>query len=117
MTVRRARRHGDLVQLSRGLDLTSDGNTERGRLHAALAVSPDAVLSGASVARLHGITIPPEWPAEIAVPPDVRRVRSRPGLRVVVRPVEPVVFRGLPSTTLACAVADIACGPHPEPQL
>jgi very-short-patch-repair endonuclease len=116
VAVRRARRRGELVKLSRGLDLTAVGNTELGRLHAALAVSPDAVLSGASVARLTGIAVPPEWPDEITLSPNVRRVRSRPGLRVVVRPVAPAAVRGMPATTLARAVADIACGPRPEPQ-
>ncbi|MGH3743632.1 MAG: endonuclease domain-containing protein, partial [Mycobacteriales bacterium] len=116
VAVRRARRRGELVRLSRGLDLTSAGDTDLGRLRAALSVSPDAVLSGASVARLADLTVPREWPDEITLSPDVRRVRSRPGLRVVVRPVQPVVLRGLPSTSLARAVADIACGPRPEPQ-
>lgn len=88
-----------------------------GRLRAALAVSPDAVLSGASAARVHGISVPAEWPQEITVPRTARRVRSRPGLRVVVRPVDTVVTVGrMPSTTLARAAADLACGPHPEPQ-
>lgn len=102
--------------MSRGLDLTPVGDTELGRLQAALAVSPDAVLSGPSVARLAGISVPPEWPDEITLSPDVRRVRSRPGLSVVVRPVDPIVLCGMPSTTLARAVADIACGQRPEPQ-
>lgn len=117
VAVRRARRHGDLVRLSRGLDLTATAGMATGRLRAALAVSPDAVLSGASTTRAFGITVPPDWPEEITLAPDVRRVRSRPGLRVVVRPVDAVVtVGGMPSTTLARAAADVACGPRPEPQ-
>lgn len=115
--LRRARRSGELVRLSRGLHLTAEGDTWLGRLRAAAAVSSDAVLSGASTARLSGIAVPDAWPQEITVPPEARRVRSRPGLRVVVRPVAEVVFlAGLRTTTLARAVADIACGEEPEPQ-
>lgn len=116
VAVRRARRRGDLVRLSRGLDLPS-GGAQLGRLWAALAVSPDAVLSGASTARADGISVPPDWVDEVTLSPDARRVRSRPGLRVVVRPVDAVVtVGGMPSTNLERAAADIACGPLPEPQ-
>lgn len=116
-SLRRARRTGQLVRVSRGLHLTAEGDTWLGRLRAAAAVSSDAVLSGPSTARLSGIVVPDAWPQEITVPPDARRVRSRPGLRVVVRPVAEVVsLAGFRSTSLARAVADIACGREPEPQ-
>ena len=110
--IRRAVRASELLPLWHGTHLTRAGALDqRARWQATVALAPGCVLCGASAARLWEIEVPAEWPDEVAVPPSVTQLRSRTGLVVRARtigPEEQTRVRGLPVTTLARLVVDVA---------
>lgn len=117
--LRRWRSRGDLIPVRRGIDVHADDDCRRARLGRAIAVSPLAVLSGASAARAHGLDVPARWRDEITIPRQHSPVRGSKELRVVSRTVAgfTTVLDGMPATDLRRTVADLLCGSDPVPQL
>jgi very-short-patch-repair endonuclease len=117
--LRRMRRRGELSAVRRGIDLPAQSDCRRDRLSRALAVSPRAVLSGASAARAHGLDVPARWRDEITIPRQHSPVRGSKELRVVARSVAGFTtdIDGMPATDLRRTVADLLCGADPVAQL
>ena len=109
---RRCRKGGPWQRLAPGIvGLFSGEPTRRQREIAALLhAGPDAVLTGLSAARHHGLQRSPEpTDVHVLIRAD-RQVRSIPGVTVerTVRPPRPVLRNGLPVAPLDRAVLDAA---------
>ena len=74
---------------------------------AALACGPGAAISHHAAAALHKIRPPQPGPIDVTVPPRSHR-RNRRGIRVHRADVEIVRVHGIPTTTVARALLDIA---------
>ncbi len=117
--VERARRRGELVTLSRGVHvpatrwnaLTVDDRFRLRSMAAQPLLTADEVLSHHSAAALHGLPIIGDWPTRaestllcstgLTSTGSLRRHR-------VVRPPRAELLQGIPATTLAQTVVDLA---------
>lgn len=117
--VERARRRGELVTLSRGIHvpaprwkaLTVDDRFRLRSIAARPLLTPGEVLSHHSAAALRGLPIIGDWPSRaestllcstgLTSTASLRRHR-------VVRPPRAELLRGIPTTTLAQTVVDLA---------
>jgi very-short-patch-repair endonuclease len=111
--VKRRVRSGRLHLLYRGVyavghrSLTADGR----RMAAVMAAGRDAVLSHATAAGAWELRRPGSGAIHVTIPGDTGR-RRRPGLRVhrsrTLRPLDTTTHRGIPITTPARTIVDLA---------